>query len=447
MIDKIRYIENEITDQYLYDENKDRPWIIGFSGGKDSTMLLQLVWNTIKKIDPEKRTRKIYVVSNDTLVENPKIVQFIESVLINIRKSSVEQSMPINVEVTKPRLEDTFWVNMIGKGYPAPNSNLFRWCTERLKINPTSRFIKSLTNDKDEAIILLGTRSEESATRARSLKNHEIKGRRLRKHMLPNVFVYAPLKDVTTNEVWQYLMQITSPWGSNNKDLVNLYKNANSGDCPLVIDKTTPSCGHSRFGCWVCTVVKKDKSMEGLIENGEDWMIPLLKFRDELVESRNDREKRENKRRITRKIPLLPEEEEQWGAYTVEYRSYLLEKLLEIQKDIQDDLGNIELINHQELVVIQLHWYSDGFYSNKVADIYNKIYNEGIDMKKVDEKYIKEHELLEKICIKKPKDMTLIKDLLLIQKTKTLLLRKRGLQNDIENRIEEFIKDEMKIKI
>lgn len=55
------------------------------------------------------------------------------------------------------------------------------------------------------------------------------------------------------------------------------------GECPLVIDESTPSCGNSRFGCWTCTVVTKDKAMESLIKNGEEWMSPLLKYRDLLA--------------------------------------------------------------------------------------------------------------------------------------------------------------------
>ena len=156
----IHFLHSEIIDQYLYDENTSRPWIIGFSGGKDSTMLLQLVWNALRKIPAELRNREVYVVCNDTLVENPKIVQFINQTLTSIQKQATIQGLPIQVHQTTPRLEDTFWVNLIGKGYPAPN-NLFRWCTERLKINPTTRFILDKVSEKGEAIILLGTRSDE----------------------------------------------------------------------------------------------------------------------------------------------------------------------------------------------------------------------------------------------------------------------------------------------
>ena len=263
----LQFLENEIIDQYLYDES-NRPWIIGFSGGKDSTMLLQVVWKALTKIEPILLTRKIYVVCNDTMVENPRIVKFIDKTLAKIQESANLHNLPVLVQQTTPQLDDSFWVKLIGLGYPAPNK-FYRWCTERLKINPTTRFIKDTASMNESAIILLGTRSAESSNRAKSIKKHEVKGQRLRNHSLPNVFVYAPLKDITTNELWQYLNQVPPPWGGTHKELITLYRNANAGDCPLVIDESTPSCGNSRFGCWTCTVVNKDKSMEGLIDNGE----------------------------------------------------------------------------------------------------------------------------------------------------------------------------------
>ncbi len=430
------YLENEIIDQYLYDENPERPWIIGFSGGKDSTMLLQVVWNALTKIDPILLTRRIFVVCNDTLVENPRIVKFIDSTLKKIQKASVKQSLPITVEQTMPKLDDSFWVRLIGLGYPAPNK-FYRWCTDRLKINPTTRFITEKISEKGEAIILLGTRSAESSARAESIRKHGIKGQRLRKHLLPNAYVFAPIKDVTTNEVWQYLNQVPPPWGGSHKELVTLYRNANAGDCPLVIDTTTPSCGQSRFGCWVCTVVNKDKSMEGLIENGEEWMEPLSEIRNFLVETRDNPEKYREKRRRNGEI-----KEDLWGPYKFETRVEILKRIFKAQKEIEDTEG-IELITHQEMVLIQYHWFRDCFFKTKVSDIYNKVYKTQLDMSKHDEKFKKEADLLKKSCKKEPGDFDLIQDLLALQKTKTLMIRKRGLQNDIENRLEQFL-DESK---
>jgi len=436
----IAYLENEIIDQYLYDENQSRPWIIGFSGGKDSTMLLQVVWNALKKIEPALLSRQIYVVCNDTLVENPRIVKFINTTLRKIQKEANLNDFPIIVEETKPKLDESFWVRLIGLGYPAPNK-FYRWCTERLKINPTTRLIREKIGENGAAIILLGTRSDESSNRASSIKRHEIKGQRLLKHQLPNTYVYAPIKDVTTNEVWQYLNQVSPPWGGNHKQLVTLYRNANSGDCPLVIDDSTQSCGNSRFGCWVCTVVNKDKSMEGLIDNGEEWMQPLADIRNFLIETRDNphiwREKRKRNGEIN---------ENHWGPYKFNTRAEILRRILIAQKEIQKTEG-IELITHQEMVLIQYYWFRDCFFKTRVSEIYNNIFKIKIDMSKQEEKLKEEANLLRKSCKQEPKDVDFIHDLLALQKTKTLMMRKRGLIDDIENRLEQFIKESREEKL
>ena len=430
----ISHLENEIIDQYLYDEHSSRPWIIGFSGGKDSTMLLQVVWNALKKIEPILLKRRIYVMCNDTLVENPKIVKFISKTLKRIQKEANLNDFPITVVETTPKLEDSFWVKLIGLGYPAPNK-FYRWCTERLKIDPTTRFIKETTSMNEEAIILLGTRSAESSNRAASIKKHEVKGLRLRKHLLPNVYVYAPIKDVGTNELWQYLNQVPPPWGGTHKELVTLYRNANAGDCPLVIDDTTPSCGNSRFGCWTCTVVTKDKSMDGLIDNGEEWMQPLSDIRNFLIETRDNPEKyRQRERRDG------TTHERFWGPYTFETRVEILKRILKAQKLIQESEG-IELITHQEMVMIQYYWFRDCFFKTKVSQVYNRIFKTQLDMSKQEEKFKQEADLLKKSCKQEPKDVELIQDLLALQKTKTLMIRKRGLQSDIENRLDLFIEE------
>jgi DNA sulfur modification protein DndC len=424
-----KLIQEEIAEQYLEMDN-NRPWILGFSGGKDSTMLLQLVWYTLKSIPKELRQRYIYVVCNNTLVENPLILDYTEKVLERIASAAKEQSMPIVVHRTTPKLEDTFWVNLIGKGYPAPN-NMFRWCTDRLKITPTTRFILEKISDEGEVIILLGTRSDESASRARSIKKHEIQGQRLRKHILPNAFVFSPIQDVKTDEVWQYLLQSPSPWGAANRDLVTLYRNATGGDCPLVIDTTTPSCGNSRFGCWVCTVVKRDKSMEALIDNGEDWMEPLVDLRDLLVTTRDNDEFREKRRRNG---------QEGVGPYLPSFRAQLLEKLLIAQREIHKTQPDVDLVNVQELVAIQVLWYRDNVFTLNVADIYNKVFGFRINLEDYNEKFLREKELLKHSCTD-IKDFDLINELLALQKSKTIMMGQRGLQNDLENKIEHFIKN------
>lgn len=427
----LKFLEEEIIDQYLNDENP-RPWILGFSGGKDSTMLLQVVWLAIRKIDPILRSRHIYVVCNDTLVENPRIAKFIHITLDHIQKAAAAEGMPISVQQTSPQLEDTFWVNLLGKGYPAPN-NSFRWCTDRLKIDPTTRFIKSKISEIGEAIILLGTRSDESSNRAKSIAKHEnyVKSNRLRKHILPNAYVFAPIKDVLIDELWPYLLQVKPPWGGTHRDLVTLYTNASGGDCPLVIDTTTPSCGQSRFGCWVCSVVKRDKSMEALVDNGEEWMEPLIEFRDMLVDYRNDRTWRQTWRRNQDEDDA---DENNWGPYTAEKRAFMLKELLKAQKEVQREDPNLILINYQELVAIQVTWHRDSIFDFSVADIYNEVYQTQMNREEFSDDQVFEKDLLKQVC-ESDDDFKLINELLELQKAKIILVNKYGIQNDLENHI------------
>ena len=434
MID-IKFLESEIRDQYLANDN-NRPCIIGFSGGKDSTMLLQLVWSALSKIEMAKAyQRPIYVVCNNTLVENPKIITFTERTLNRIESAALKQGLPISVVRTTPKLEDTFWLNLIGRGYPTPSS-LFRWCTDRLKINPTTKFILDKINDSGEVIILLGTRSDESSNRAKTMKQHEMFGSRLRKHVLPNAYVYAPIKDVITDEVWQYLLQNPPLWGGTNRELVTLYRNATGGDCPLVIDTTTPSCGNSRFGCWVCTVVQKDKSMQALIDNGEEWMLPLLELRNYLAETQSNHEKYRQKERRNGTIT-----EGIHGPYLSTVRAKILEDLLKAQKEIREEDPAMVLISQQELIAIQIIWYRDGIFYPRVADIYNKIYNSNdFDMDKQEIQKQKEDELLQQVCQSNPDDVQLINNLLDLHKSKILLKNKNGLKGDLEKELDTFLK-------
>ena len=438
---RINHIIDEIIDQYLYADETNRPWIIGFSGGKDSTVMLQLVWKAIEQIKQIAGMvgRPIHIVCNDTLVENPIISNYVDKILNTIEIAARNQDMPIYVHKTTPRLEDSWWVNLIGRGYPVPN-NSFRWCTERLKIKPTQRFITEQIDINGEAIILIGTRSDESATRAKSIKKHEIRGKRLTKHPnLQNTYLYAPIKNLFLEEIWYIINTMESPWKADNSELFQIYSDASADDyeCPtMVTNDTHTSCGQSRFGCWTCTVVKRDKSMSALINNGFTWLKPLLDYRDKLVEERQDKKNRLPYMRNGK--PAVNE----MGTYTPKYREKILKRLLEAQKELQKKYPNIELISNQELVAIQVIWYRDFIFNYKVSKTYNTVYNKTIDMGNQDENIRKEEELLRKVC-EKDSEFELIQDHLLLLKNKALLSRKRGLKADLEKRIEDALKKQV----
>ena len=377
----------------------------------------------------------MYVVSVDTMIENPLILNYLNSVLEKIEKQAVVQGIPIRVWKAIPRLENSFWVNVIGRGYPIPNSS-FRWCTDKLKILPTSRFVNEQLDEKGNAIILLGSRLSESAARAITIKKFSAKGKRLSKNPnQANTFVYSPIKYLSLDEVWYILNTMESPWGADNSELSQIYADASSDDyeCPpLVTNKKHQSCGNSRFGCWVCTVVREDKSMASLIDNGATWLKPLLDFRNSLVLERN----LPNNRMKTRRNGQLAINE--MGTYTPEYRAKILKRLLETQKVIQANREDMQLISNQELVAIQVTWYRDLIFDNKVSIIYNSVFEKEIDMEEQNDKLKREEDLLRKSC-KSNDDFHLIQELLTLQKNKSLLNRKRGLKDDIERRIEAVV--------
>jgi len=357
--DKLNFINAEIHDQWRADDNA-RPWLLMCSGGKDSTMLAQMVWYMLRELSPEERQRReVHLVLNNTMVENPTIVRHTNKLLKLMETAANAQGLPIQFHRTKPKLEDSFWVKLIGKGYPAPNRK-FRWCTKRLKIDPTTRLIKEMVSKRGEVILLLGTRETESTNRAKSMKNHEFGNYRLRRHTLPGSYAYPAIRHVHTDEVWQYLLAVPSPWGASNRDLVTMYRNASGGDCPLVMDVNTPSCGNSRFGCWTCTVVRRDKSMEALIENGEEWMQPMLDFRDLLAESKD---------RMDWRFTQSRSNPDQPGPYLHSTRVMLLRKLLEAQAHVQEHDPTMELITTNELIAIGLTWMREGLFKPTVGEV------------------------------------------------------------------------------
>ena len=246
-------------EAYLEDQ---RHWVVGYSGGKDSTALLQVIYYSLARLPRDQLHKHVYVLGSDTRVETPRISARLRAELDSINKAATRDGLPMTGHLVYPSLNDTFWVNLIGRGYPSPTRH-FRWCTDRLKIRPVSEFIQSVVSRAGAVVVVLGARKAESATRAHTMERREIAGSRFRPHIsLPKAWVYTPIEDLTTNEVWTYLINVPSPWNGNNRELVALYKQAAGGECPLVIDKSTPSCGQSRFGCWTCTVADRDKSAE-----------------------------------------------------------------------------------------------------------------------------------------------------------------------------------------
>lgn len=372
-----------VKQLYLSDEI---PWVIGYSGGKDSTAILQLIWYALIDLKAEGKCHKdVHVISTDTLVENPFVAMWVEKSLERMKEAAAKQGLPIIPHRLTPAVKDRFWVNLIGKGYPAPRYK-FRWCTDRLKISPSNTFINNLVDKRSEAILVLGTRKAESTARAASMDHYENINTNTRKAdgltangSLDRVWVYTPIADWTNDDVWVYLNSVSNPWNFPNQDLMGMYQGATEGgECPMVVDKSTQSCGDSRFGCYVCTMVSEDKSMKAMIANDDekDWMLPLLALRNEIDVNDANRDKkldklrRDKARRDFRRMngtltvhisrhgaDIVP------GPYIQSFREQLLQKVLEAQVAVQQmgppEVKTLELLPLEELEEIRRIWLEE----------------------------------------------------------------------------------------
>jgi DNA sulfur modification protein DndC len=396
------------TVQNLYISD-DIPWMIGYSGGKDSTAALQLVWMAIEGLPVKDRTKPIHIMNTDTLVESPVVSKWVEKSLEAIKKKAEEKELPFIPERLIPAYDNTFWVNLIGRGYPFPRMK-YRWCTDRLKIQPVNNFIKNKIAEHGEVILVLGTRKQESTRRARTMINLEKK--RVRELLSPNPtlaneLVFSPLESWTDDDVWVFLMQYKNPWDYSNMDLMTMYRGATAdNECPLMVDKSLPSCGKSRFGCWVCTMVESDKSMEAMIANDEEkgWMTPLLEFRNRFGNIEGDSDRRSFRRmqgNLQGSHGKLFH-----GPYKKNVREQWLRELLEIQSDINkngpEDFRDLELIRIEELRAIRRIWVKK---KHEFDDSLPRIYEEVIGKKFDDPEWIRnesfgkdEWDILKDVC-------------------------------------------------
>lgn len=350
-------IRNSLAELYRRD---DRPWLVGFSGGKDSTMVASLVVDAVLAVPAAERKKPVTILCTDTRVEIPAIVEMVESTLARIRRFSEQDDLNIEVNLLRPPPEQSFWVNIIGRGYPPPN-RIFRWCTQRLKIDPVTTFVNQRMGHWGEAIIHLGARRAESASRAQTMAARESRNGLNRHPDLPRVWVSNPIEHLTTEEVWAYLLQKPNPWGNDNRALYKLYASASNGECPIQIDTSTPSCGNSRFGCWTCTVVERDKASEGLLASGDERMEHLIAFRETLLEFQDPANGWRDKRRMNGADGP--------GPLKIESRRELLKRLLALQEET-----HLELISPEELLLIQQMWKAarDPDDGRGVARIVNK---------------------------------------------------------------------------
>lgn len=380
---KFQVFEDIIKEIMIVYKHDERPWLIGYSGGKDSTLLVSLVYEAVKRLKNTgtNLTKKVYIITSDTMVENPIVKNYMHSSSdsINVAAGKDHLTDIIQADVIYPEADQTFWSRVIGLGYPTPEPPGFRWCTERLKINPMNKYVNDRIKESGEIVVLLGVRKGESLTRMKTITAREIEGKLLNMHNdIPNAYVYNPITEIPNELVWEFLLKddCKSPWGTDMKYLFNLYQGENLGEEKSVLGEVDrdkiPVTGNSRFGCWCCTMVKEDKSLQNFINhsNEEDAkQLTLLRdFRNKLLEMREDGKMRDHKRR-NGTVYKKADGTFGMGPFTLEARRVILEGLLELENKT-----GLELITIDELKVIDKMWDEEGDLTcRSLVDTYYKV--------------------------------------------------------------------------
>jgi len=316
------------------------PWFLCFSGGKDSSALLSLVFSSLTEI--RSPTKPVKVIFADTGVEVPLVEKFVKKTLRGIKCEAMEYNIPITTQTVKPRLNDRYFVKVIGRGYPPP-TNKFRWCTDRLRTGPVQRLITRIGDGK--SVVLLGLRQGESMERDRLLSRCQTNNEYFyRQRGTVRTKIYAPIVRYTVRQVWTILKQKEIPISIDANKLISIYKSA-SGNNSKILNSTDDLVSKGRFGCWTCTVVRKDKAVTAMVQDGHPEFAPLLVFRNWLAQIRDDPNYRCPRHRDGSTGP---------GPLTLRARKEILKRLLKLQAKTQ-----WELITQAEIDRIQELWKSD----------------------------------------------------------------------------------------
>jgi len=335
-VNQTRITIDSIQHEYLRDS---LPWVLAYSGGKDSSALLKLVYLALEGL--RTKPKPVTVVYCDTGVEIPIIRSFVIKTLDNLSTEAVENDMPIRTHIVYPPIQDRFFSKVIGRGYPPPTFK-FRWCTDVLRIRPIRRFLNSVN---EQCIILLGIRKGESIERDRVISRHKTNyNHYFRQSGNKNALIYSPIIEYEVPDIWSVLNEYSSPRSIDTEKLQILYGVLNARNVTN-LNSSNVSNAKGRFGCWTCTVVRQDKAIGNLIQDGEESLVPLLEFRNWLVEIRYN---------TSYRLKIRRNGSRGLGPFTIEVRKEILNRLLEAQGKTPWDL-----ITNEEIEYIQGQWLLD----------------------------------------------------------------------------------------
>lgn len=303
-----------------------RHWAIAYSGGKDSTATVTFVaWAIRAGLVPAPAS--LTVLYADTRMELPPLQQSAMQLL------SALSVQGIRTQVVLPKMDERFFVYMLGRGVPPPK-NRFRWCTPQLKIEPMHAALADLRQQCGEKLLMLtGVRLGESAARDQRIalscsKDSGECGQGWFQVATPESVAdtLAPLLHWRLCHVYDWLYFEDDRHGYDVTGIAVIY-----GEDDV------------RTGCVGCNLASRDNALERLLRRPE-WshLSPLLELRPLYAELTMAKWRKRKSEPELRQDGQWSQNVQRLGPLTMEARHFALSKILDIQQRARVDLINDE---------------------------------------------------------------------------------------------------------
>lgn len=349
----LRAIEKVLRDGH--------PLIVGWSSGKDSSVLANLVLTASRNMVKQGIHTPVVITHSDTRVENPIVRRIADSEIVKIRAYAQKHSLPVQVMVGRPSISQAWPTRVIGgralPAFPSTRSD----CATDWKIVVNERNMKLAMQsfakqDLCEPVICTGVRLGESAVRDAAMKARGERGdvpfrNQDGRQMLSPIIAWE------LDDVWSFLGECNAGVIEAYSDFastIEFYRDAGGTSCVVVSDMAMQGfnkpCG-ARGGCWACTPSgASDRSMQNLIASDEErygFMKPLAAIRDFLFATQYDWSRRHFVQRTIKDGYITI------GADT--YSPAMLAELLRYTLTAQVESG-VEIIDAATLVAIDARW-------------------------------------------------------------------------------------------
>ena len=362
--------------------------LIATSFGKDSACMLNIFLQAMRSfVEKHGCAPECRVINSCTLIENPLMDHYARMEAEKVKRYCEKHRIPVIMDIVEPNLSNNYLVNIIGGRTIAVDAANDSKCSIMMKVDPINKHKRKVFKEygAKNVITLVGTRFDESKERARKMKERgdsffDVSVNKMGDRVL------SPIADFSLDDVFFYIGYVRAEkfeCYSNFDDLVQVYRDANGGDCMVNIysggSASNAPCG-ARTGCFLC-LRSEDKSMANMLEEPKNsFMKPLFELRAYIKACQYDSSKRNWLSRTVNEdgtINIAP------NSYSPAYCEELLRIVLSIQMRENRAASRLEieprfmLLRLEDVIGIEVLWSRYGYHQSAAAiKIFDEVVNQ-----------------------------------------------------------------------